>query len=231
MMPLAGFKLTRSLSTPDPATRPQAAAPVGMEPQPAVVKKMAEIPPETEAQQFYDEAQALRRLGRVDAAAGKYRLALDRHPGLRNARIQLASLMQETGQGDAALALLKTGYAYQPDSAMAIATGRLLADQGQRAEALDWLQRGQDSLRPSDLALMGALLSKAARYEEAVNAYQQALRAEPHQGGWLLGLGLALESLGLRQEAQTAFRNALERGAFKPEVVTFLRLKINAAGP
>jgi len=74
--------------------------------------------------------------------------------------------------------------------------------------------------------LMGALLSQEHRYHEAVNAYQTALKAEPHKGGWLLGLGLALENADRREDAQSAFRQALEWGDFKPEVVDFLKKRI-----
>lgn len=190
---------------------------------PAVVKKMTELSPEAEAQQHYDDAQALRRSGKLDAAIGKYRQALARSPGMASARIQLARLLQESGQADAALSLLKAGFEQRADDRLAIATGRLLADMGQRDEALDWLARGQAGLRPADHALMGALLSQAQNHEEAGRAYQRALAADPSQGGWLLGLGLALEAQGLLEEARMAYRNALERGQFKPEVIRFLR--------
>lgn len=198
--------------------------------QPAVVKKMVELTPEAEALQFHDDAQALRRAGKVDAAIGRYRQALERNPGMRNARLQLAGLLQENGQTDAALHLLKTGYEQQPNDALAIAAGRILADQGRRDEALGWLERGRNGLRASDQALRGALLSHMQRFDEAVKAYQLALSADPDQGGWLLGLGLALESLGRVDEARAAYRNALERGEFKPEVVKFLQQKSGTSG-
>lgn len=197
---------------------------------PAVVKKMAELSPEAEARQLYDEAQTLRRSGQIDAAMGKYRLALERHPGMRDARIQLSRLMQERGQAELALSVLKAGHDYQPDGGLAIEAGRLLADLGRNGEALIWLERGRESLRPADHALMGALLSQSHRYEDAVKAYQRALAADPGQGGWLLGLGLALESLGRIDEANAVYRNALERGEFKPEVVKYLQQKIGVPG-
>jgi len=199
--------------------------------EPAVVKKMTVLSPEAEAQQYYDDAQVLRRAGKYDAAIGKYRQALERNPGMTSARIQLARLLQEKGQVDAALSLLKTGYEQRADDGLAIAAGRLLADLGQRDAALDWLQRGQAGLRPADHALMGALLSQALRHEEASRAYQRALAADPGQGGWLLGLGLALEALGRLEEARTAYRNALDRGQFKPEVMQFLRERGGLSGP
>ena len=198
---------------------------------PAVVKSMAELSPEAEAQHHYDDAQVLRRVGKADAAIGKYRLALERNPAMAAARLQLARLLQEQGRAEAALALLKSGFELRPDDGLAIATGRLLVDLGQRDAALDWLRRGQAGLRAADHALMGALLAQAHRYEEASRAYQRALAADPGQGGWLLGLGLSLEAQGRADEARAAFRSALDHGQFKPEVTQFLRERSGYAGP
>ncbi|MDP1928490.1 MAG: tetratricopeptide repeat protein [Thiobacillus sp.] len=195
-----------------------------------VIKKMTELSPEDEAQQLLEEAQALRRAGKLGAAVGKYQQALARDPGMRLARLQLAELLQGRGQADEALQVLKIGYERQPNDRLAIAAGRLLADQGKRDEALNWLTRGHDGLRPTDFALMGALLSQAQRFDESAKAYQRALAADPDQGGWLLGLGVSLESLGRMDEARVAYRKALEHGEFKPEVVEFLQQKKDKAG-
>ncbi len=198
--------------------------------EPAVVK-MTALSPEAEAQQLHDEAQLLRRSGKDDAAMGKYRQVLERNPGMTGARLQLAGLLRETGQADAALSLLTAGFEQRADDRLAIAAARLLADQGQREAALAWLQRGQTGLRPADHALMGALLSQAHRHEEASEAYRRALAADPGHGGWQLGLGLALEAQGRLDEARAAYRTALERAQFKPEVMQFLRERSGLSGP
>jgi Flp pilus assembly protein TadD len=188
-----------------------------------VIKQAVELPSEAVAQQILDEANVFRREGKLDAARRKYREALERNPALTSARVQLAKMLHEEGESDAALALLTNGYNQQHDGALAAVLGRMLADRGQRAEALIWFARGRGELRPADHALMGALLSQEQRHDEAITAYQTALTAEPRKSGWLLGLGLALEAAGRREEAQIAYRQALEWGEFKPEVVKFLK--------
>lgn len=229
---------TKLKATLSPLSAPTAPEPESSQPiaqtEPTVVKKMADSTPESEALQRYEEAQALRRAGKAEAAMTRYRQALERNPAMTNARVQLARLLQDDGEPADALALLKAGYELRPDVALATAVGRMLADQGQRDEALDWLARGQSALRPADHALMGALLSQAGRHEEAGRAYQRALAADPGQAGWLLGLGVALEAQGRHDEARTAYRHALERGQFKPEVMRFLRERTaqpEASGP
>jgi MSHA biogenesis protein MshN len=195
-----------------------------------VIKNLAVLTPEAEAQQLYEDAQTLRRAGKSEAAIGKLQQALERDPGMRPARLQLAGLLQASGQPDAALRVLKAGYEQQPNDTLAIAVGRLLADQGQRDEALIWLERGRAGLRPADFALMGALLSQTQRFDESARAYQRALAADPDQGGWLLGLGLAQEALGRMDEARATYRKALEHGEFKPEVIEFLQKKTGKQG-
>ena len=217
------------VSVASPQDEPSSSGP-GMA-EPAVFKRTGEPSPESEAQQAYEEAESLRRAGKTDAALARYRQALERDPGMKPARQQAARLLQEGGQQEAASSLLQGGYALRPDPGLAIAAGRLLADLGRREEALLWLERGKAGLRPADHALMGALLSQLKRHEDAVRAYRRALAADPQQGGWLLGLGLALESQGRTDDAQGVYRQALQWGEFKPDVVRFLRQKTGNAGP
>ncbi len=187
-----------------------------------VIKRPAELSPAAAALQLLDEANALRREGKSDAAQRKYREALERNPGLSSARVQLAETMNEQGEAEAAVALLKTAYNQQSEADLAVALGRILANRGQRSDALIWFARGNSALRPADHALTAALLAQEQRYAEAIRAYQSALAVEPHKGGWLLGLGLAYEASGQREAARATYKQALAWGEFKPEVVKFL---------
>ena len=210
--------LKRAFAPTVAANAPETPAPKVSE----VIKRPVELSPAAATLQLLDEANALRREGKADAAQRKYREVLERNPGLVSARVQLAESMSEQGGAEAAMALLKAAYTQQPEAALAVALGRMLANQGQRAEALTWLGHGSFALRPGDHALTAALLAQEQRYPEAIRAYLVALSVEPHQGGWQLGLGLAYEATGQRENAQVAYKQALAWGEFKPEVIKFL---------
>ncbi|MDO9008385.1 MAG: tetratricopeptide repeat protein, partial [Thiobacillus sp.] len=79
-----------------------------------VIKKVIALSPEEEAQRLQDESQSLRRAGKLEAAVAKSQQALARHPGMSGARLQLAEMLLEKGNSEAALQALQAGYAYQP---------------------------------------------------------------------------------------------------------------------
>lgn len=194
-----------------------------------VIKQAIEVSPAMAAQQLLEEGNVLRREGKLDAAQRKYREALERNPASISARVQLAEMMNERGEAELAVSFLKTAYSQQAEADFAVALGRMLANRGQRAEALIWFARGHPALRSADHALTGALLAQEQRYAEAIQAYQTALAAEPHKGGWLLGLGLAYDANGQREAARATYRQALVWGEFKPEVVKFLNERTGIA--
>ncbi|HQT31614.1 MAG TPA: tetratricopeptide repeat protein [Thiobacillus sp.] len=206
--------------------QPSAAAPE----KPPVIKKMTELSPEQEERRLIEEAQDSRLSGKPGAIIGHYQQVLARHPAFSRVRLQLAELLLEIGKPEDALQVLRAGHVIRSNDDLAIASGRILAEQGRRDEALDWFARGRAGLRPADLALVGALLAQAQRFDESVKAYQRALAAEPDRGGWLLGLGVSLESLGRTEEAKAVYLKALQQGEFKPEVIEFLRKKTDPRG-
>lgn len=210
---------------------PVKAQPPAADPEkPPVIKKMTELSPEQEEQRLIEEAQSSRFSGRPGSAIAHYQQVLAHHPAFSRVRLQLAELLLQTGKPEDALQVLRAGYAIRPNDDLAIASGRMLAEQGRRDEALDWFESGRAGLRPADHALMGALLAQAQRFDESVKAYQRALATEPDRGGWLLGLGVSLESLGRMEEARAVYQKALQQGEFKPEVIEFLRKKTDARG-
>jgi MSHA biogenesis protein MshN len=218
---------TRQFALPADSSRAEPAA----LPQVPDIKKVIEPSPEAEALQLFEAAETARRTGMIDLAKLRYRQALLRNPALEAASLALAALLHDAGEFESALTVLVTAYAQRTQAKLAIAAGRLLAEQGRDAEALTWLGRGQGGLKAADHALQGALHARLQQHGPAINAYQLALKTEPRQGGWLLGLGLSLEANGQPDEARAAFRNAQAYGTFKPEVEKFLQDRILRAEP
>lgn len=62
----------------------------------------------------------------------------------------------------------------------------------------------------------GTVLRQLRRPAEAADAYRRAIALQPQEGRWWVGLGLALEDAGRRQEAKQAFAAAREHDQTLP---------------
>lgn len=87
---------------------------------------------------------------------------------------------------------------------------RLHVEAGNRDAAWRVLERslphaGKDA---EYLGFAGTLLRQRRLAPEAVDAYRRAIALQPQEGRWWVGLGLALEDAGRRQEAKQAFVTA-----------------------
>lgn len=86
------------------------------------------------------------------------------------------------------------------------------------AEARDWAAAWRVLERSAPHAgkdaeyqgFAGTVLRQLKRPAEAADAYRRAIALQPQEGRWWVGLGLALEDAGRRQEAKQAFVTARE---------------------
>ncbi|MBI2308259.1 MAG: tetratricopeptide repeat protein [Rhodocyclales bacterium] len=65
----------------------------------------------------------------------------------------------------------------------------------------------------------GTVLRQLKRAPEAADAYRRAIALQPDEGRWWVGLGLALDDSGKKQEARQAFAAAREHGETLPPVL------------
>lgn len=74
--------------------------------------------------------------------------------------------------------------------------------------------------------MLAALLVRLKQYPDAVQQYEQALKRQPGQGTWWMGLGLALGAQGKDDEARLAYRRALAAGNLPDSLEEFVRTKL-----
>jgi Flp pilus assembly protein TadD len=77
-------------------------------------------------------------------------------------------------------------------------------------------------------ALRGAVLQRLSRHEEALVAFQNAVRGGSQPATTWVGLGISLEAVGRRPEAGQAYRRALSAGAIAPEAREYAERRARA---
>jgi MSHA biogenesis protein MshN len=137
--------------------------------------------------------------------------ALDHQPQHTDARIQLAAIFIERSNTNAAERILEDGLSLDPAQAqLARLYAQLLSSRGEYELALLSLSPVTDTTTPDaeSLALRGAIYARLDKHEDAVSDYRMALKLNPEQANWWMGLGLSLEHQDLYGGAAAAYKNA-----------------------
>ncbi len=229
---------TTQVTTPIKQPEPQAVSPVAVKPvepapqqpvpqetvdvvavEPPVMTKAEQPSPKPvktlsvrqRAEHAYAAGQKARRKQDNVSAEQLFNNALQLQPEYADARMQLAGIYLERNDVSAAEILLKEGLLLEPDSAqLARLYTQLLSSRGAYESALLSLAPVIDTPAPDaeSLALRAAIHARLNRHKEAATDYRAALKLEPKQANWWMGLGLSLEHQGLYGNAVTAYRNA-----------------------
>ena len=171
------------------------------------------------------EAIVLDQEGRQEEAKVPLQRALAANPLDIQARQMLIRLQMDSGRSDEARALLAEGQRLHPElSDFTLSLARLKVESGDSSGAIQLLEAGRAAARdePQYHALMAALLLRSQRYDDAVQHYLVALRADPANVSWLVGVGVALEGVGKPADAAEAYHRADGASNLTPEMATFL---------
>jgi MSHA biogenesis protein MshN len=190
--------------------------------------------PRQKANRLYQRALDRLQEGKTEEAIAAMRATLEADPSLHAARESLAFVLVQRGQTDAAQTLLKDGLPWPQGAAgLAPLAARLALEKGDQPTAERWLQQGltqspQDALLNG---LMGTTLREQNRCQEASGHYLKALQRDPSMPGWLVGVALCWESMGLRLDAREAFERAARSGRLNTELRAFVDDKLQRLEP
>lgn len=199
----------------DPAEAAVATAPASIDKRPVAPQ------PAQRAVLLLHRAQESAQAGQPRAALALAREALALDPALAAARVLAAVLEHETGASERAASLLREGLARTPgDSAQALLLARVQIAQGDRAGALATLERHAVRGAEAD-GLRGGILTQQGDAEGALRAYEGAVRQQPANSMWWLGLAIALDATGDAQRAQQAYARALAIGLPRADLTQY----------
>jgi MSHA biogenesis protein MshN len=210
--------------------RPRAAAKQAPQPAPAKLAKGRESAHEAVgAEAEYRAATALLQQGRVTEAIAALERAVATDPQHQPARQTLIGLLVEAGRNDQAMRHLRDSLAMdaaQPELAMLQA--RLMMDGGDLRSAIVTLYRSAPSAaaKPEYQAFLAELLRRDKRYKQAAERYSAALRTNPQNAVWWMGLGISLQADQRPREAHEAYLRARQTGTLSPELTGFVEQRM-----
>ena len=166
------------------------------------------------AQIEYKKAEKALKEGDSRKAIGYLESAVKYNPEWITARQKLAALYYGRGETRRAIASLQQGLTLdsaQPDLRLTMA--KLLVNESQQQAALNVLSQMPAYTHSGYLAMRGALAQQLNQNDLALSSYQNLVKAEPYDGRWWLGLGVALERGQELEQAEEAYQQALQYGA------------------
>ena len=179
------------------------------------------------AESEYRRALAHLQEARVGEAIAALEQALKLEPGHEAARQTLVGLLIEAKRPDEAMRQLQQALAFDPrQPAMAMLLARLQIEGG--ASGIDTLQRSLAYAggNADYHAFLAGALQRQGRHADAAEQYAAALRANPQNGVWLMGLGISLQAEKRNAEALDAFRKARASASLGPELQAFVERKL-----
>lgn len=188
------------------------------------------VTPRQKSDNLYKQAVAMLQQGRVAEARSTLWQALDENPSNHNARQLLVGLLVESKRNGDAAVLLQDGVKLAPEqTGFVMALARLQVEAGNRQLGLQTLEQGlKYAADDADYhGFYAALLQREERHEEAVANYLAALRQNPANISWLVGVGISLQAQGKYADAREAFDRASQSGQLSPELATFVDQRLS----
>jgi MSHA biogenesis protein MshN len=183
---------------------------------------------------LYLQAISLMQQSRDAEAQDALTKAIRANPSNHNARQLSAILLADAGRNKEAEALLQDGLNISPGhSDFSIKLARLQFADGDKEKALATMQQGlpKAGKDPEYNAFYAALLQNQGRHDEAVQHYITALRSNPSNPNWLIGVGISLKAIGKKSDAAEAFQRAINTGELSTKVAQYAAQQLKQIRP
>lgn len=225
----AGSGVSKKAARPT-LEEPAALAPADKAPPPAAAlaveaRPQKKVSPQQQSDNLYRQAVVQVQQGHGGEARKLLQRALALEPLNVRVRQLLVGLLVEGGNLDEASEQLREGLRLSPDqSGFAMTLARLQLESGDAKTALRTLEQGLKSAGddPAYHAFYAAVQQRDERHEEAMRHYLVALRSDPSEPTWLVGIGISLQALGKNADAVEAFARARDTGRLNPQLARFV---------
>lgn len=179
------------------------------------------------AENEYRRALAKLQDARVSEAIASLEQAVRLYPRHEAARQTLVGLLLEAGRTAEATRHLAAATELDPRQLnMAMLLARVQLENG--GNAMDTLQRSLPYAESNAdyRAMMAGVLQRSNRNKEAIEHYEAALRLQPANGVWWMGMGISLQAEKRNAEARAAYQRAKESGRLTPELQIFVERRL-----
>ncbi len=200
-------------------------------PQPRIKKTLRPQSSEKLAEQQYQRGYGLLQSGDRKGAEEAWREALRIDAKHTASRESLAILYLSQSRRIEAAAQLQQGLALNPGNhRLALLYARMQLDAEDITGAALTLENAMAAqAQGADFyAFTAAVYQRQGDFNKSISAYQAALRQQPGQAVWWMGLGISLEGAGKLKEALTAYTEANKSGRLSTKLTQYVAERIKA---
>ena len=221
---------TKTDSIPiQPKTKPEAAIKLLPSAEPVNTAGFKQESKEQRTDNRYREALSLISQGRLQEAQVALEEMLRVDPRNLSARQVLLGIHVEAKRYTQAEQLLQEGLQLNlAPATQAMALARIQFERGDQVAALATLEKyaPQAVGQGEYYGFYAALLQRANRHAEAITQFQVALKAQPNQANWLMGLGISLQAEKRYPEAEHAYMRARAGNVLAPDLQAFVEQRL-----
>lgn len=176
---------------------------------------------------LYERAQSKLLSARIQEAISDLEAALEIDQRYLAARETLVAVLVENQRQSDAMRHLRRALALTPQqTGMAMLLARLQLEHG--GGSIDTLERSLPYAETNAeyRAMFASVLERDGRHREAADHYQAAVRLQPGNAVWWMGMGISLQADQRNAEAKVAFQRARDIGRLTPELQSFVERRL-----